>query len=207
MKLKLILLEAEMEHIEASLEKEFGNTLRDLSTDAKSQYNPLKQEAASVEDDVLDESIGIIGIVGIVLAMPRVLEILAKPIGKFIKLARKVLKSKAVEDETKVADTILHFAHKWHHGYVKVIKWILEVSGAFKKAGFTSDSQKDKAANLIYYIVIALLAVHSGIDSIHAFKEVATAANAGNISIAALESALASIKTQEVALFSKKLMA
>lgn len=208
MKLKSILLEAEMDQIEKSLEQEFGKALQDLANTAKADASNLKSESASIEEGQLNESLGAVAIIGALLAMPRVVELMAKPIGKFIKLSKKFLKPRAVQDEKEVAEAIIHFAHKWHHGYVKIVKWILEVSGTFKKAGFTTDAQKEKAANLVYYVIIASLAVYSGVGSVHAFKELATAGiETGTISMAALETAMTSLKTQEVAKFVKQLMA
>ena len=208
MRLTQILLESEMDQIEKYLEQEFGATLRDLTAAAKSESSDLKSESASIDAGQVNESLGAIAIIGFILAMPRVIELMAKPIGKFIKLSRKFLKPKAVNDEKAVAEAIIHFAHKWHGSYIKIVKWILEVSGTFKKAGIKSDSQKNKAAELVYYIIIAALAVYSGIGSIHAFKELAAAGiETGTLSLAALESAMTSIKTQEVATFVKKLVA
>ena len=208
MNLKSILLEAEMDQIEKTLDQEFGAALRDLANAAKADTNNLKSESASIEEGQINESLGVIAIIGFILAAPRVVELMAKPIGKFIKLSKKFLKPKAVQDEKEVAETIIHFAHKWHHGYVKIVKWLLEVSGTFKKAGFTTDVQKEKAANLVYYVIIAALAVYSGVGSIHAFKELATAGlETGTLSLAALETAMTSLKSHEVAKFVKQLIA
>lgn len=205
MKLTSLLKEAEFDQIDSLLDKEFGNTLRDIANTAKAEKDSLKSEAVKVSEAELDEAMGTIGIIGILLAMPRVIELLAKPMSKFIKLTKKILKPKAVTAEKEVAEAIIHFAHKWHKGYVKVVKYILEVSGVFKQAGYTTDSQKEKAANLVYYIIIAMLAVHAGLSSIHAFKELAAAGvETGNVSLAALETAMTSIKTGEVARFVKQ---
>ena len=205
MKLTHILLEAEFDQIDSLLNAEFGQTLKDITNDVNAAKDSLKSAASNAVEKDLDESAGVIGIIGILLAMPRVIELLAKPMSKFVKLSRKVLKPKAVTAEKEVAESIIHFAHKWHKGYVKVVKYILEVSGVFKQAGYTTDSQKEKAANLVYYIIIALLAVHAGLESIHAFKELSAAGvETGNISLAALETAMTSIKTGEVAKFVKQ---
>lgn len=205
MKLRNILLESEFDKIDSFLEKEFGKTLQSIATSVKSEKDSLKNENNSYSDNSIDESLGAIGIIGVVLAIPRVIELLAKPVSKFISLTKKFLKPKTVQSEKAVAESIIKFAHKWHTGYVKIIKYILEISGAFKQAGYTSDTQKDKAANLIYYIIIALLAVHAGLNTIHAFKELAARGVAtGTISLAALEAAMTSIKTGEVAQFAKK---
>jgi len=96
MKLKSILLEAEMDQIEKTLNQAFGDALRDLTNSAKSQAGELKVDASSVEEGQLDEAIGAMAIIGVLLAMPRVVELMAKPISKFIKLSRKLLKSKSV---------------------------------------------------------------------------------------------------------------
>lgn len=208
MKLKHILQEAEFDKLDALFDAEFGKTLQAITNTVKSEKDALKASGEFVEEGQLSESMGVIGIIGVMLAIPRVIELLAKPMSKFIKLTRKILKPKAVTAEKEVAETIIHFAHKWHSAYVKIIKYILQISGVFKQAGFTTDTQKEKAANLVYYIIIAMLAVHAGLSSIHAFKELATAGvETGSISLAALETAMTSIKTKEVAEFVKKLIA
>lgn len=207
MKLKSILLEAELDQIEKNLENEFGQTLQDLINLAKAESGNLKTDSDSIEEGRIDESLGPLAIIGFILAMPRVVELLAKPIGKFIKTARQLLKPKSITNEKEVAEAILHFAHKWHRGYVKIVKWILEVSGTFKKAGYKTDVQKEKAANLVYYTIIAALAVNSGIGTIHAFEKIVHAgAASGTISLAALETAMTSLKSQEVVKFIKQLI-
>jgi chaperone required for assembly of F1-ATPase len=53
---------------------------------------------------------------------------------------------------------------------------------------------------MIYYILIAGLAAYSGINAISAFKQ-ALAGSASHISLAALETAMTSVKASEVITF------
>ena len=77
---------------------------------------------------------------------------------------------------------------------------------AFKKAGIEGDAAQEKSAEAVYYVIIGLLAVYSGVGAIGAFKGAVTgAAHGGGFSIAALEAAMAGIKTSEVAQFAGKL--
>ena len=120
---------------------------------------------------------------------------------------KKIVKpGEAKGNEEEFAKNIIEFTHKWHKLYIKGIKGMLKLIGAFKKAGIEGDAAQDKAAEAIYYTIIAGLAVYSGIGAVSAFKGAITAApHGGSFSLAALESAMAGIKSSEVTEFIGKL--
>jgi hypothetical protein len=132
-----------------------------------------------------------------------VVELFVKGIGKLVAVWKKLIKpGQAKGQEEEFAHNIIEFTHKWHKAYVKGLKFILKISGIFKKAGIEGDAAQDKAAEMLYYTIIAGLAVYSGIGAIGAFKGAMTgAAHGGSFSIAAFEAAMASIKTSEVTSF------
>ena len=73
----------------------------------------------------------------------------------------------------------------------------VEVDGSMVVVNF--DDLVDKAATMLYYTIIAGLAVYSGIGAISAFKNAASvAAHAGSFEIGVLEAAMAAIKSGEV---------
>jgi hypothetical protein len=76
----------------------------------------------------------------------------------------------------------------------------------FEKVGIKSEAAKMKAAELLYYTIIAGLAVYSGVGAIEAWKEaIKQSGSLAHISLGALESAMAGIKTTEVATFMSEL--
>jgi hypothetical protein len=80
------------------------------------------------------------------------------------------------------------------------------MSGVFKKAGISDETAQFKTAEAVYYTIIAGLAIYSGIGAIGAFKAaVQGAAHGGGFSLAAFETAMASVKSAEVTAFIGKL--
>ena len=172
-----------------------------------------KGNEAEIKADVeqseerLNESLGIVAIIGFILALPKVIELFVKGIGKIVAVWKKLVRpGEAKGREEEFAHNIIEFTHKWHKAYINGLKWILKVSGIFKKAGITDDAAQFKTAEAIYYIIIAGLAIYSGVSAIGAFKAAAQgAAHGGGFSLAAFETAMASIKSTEVATFVGKL--
>ena len=106
-------------------------------------------------------------------------------------------------DPEGAAAQIIKFTHKWHKSYIKALRWILKVTGVFKKAKITDEAAQMKAATLLYYTIIAGFAVYSGVHAVQAFKTaVASAGSAGgSFSLSALESGMTAIKSGEVVEF------
>ena len=88
---------------------------------------------------------------------------MVKALSKLIKVFKKVMgKGEGKDDPEGTAAKIIEFTHKWHKSYIKALRWILKVTGVFKKAKITSDANQMKAASMLYYTIIAGLAVYSG---------------------------------------------
>tara|TARA_Y100000310_G_scaffold81085_1_gene77716 strand:- start:318 stop:983 length:666 start_codon:yes stop_codon:yes gene_type:complete len=192
------------DQIEKELEKEMGASLKDLEAATKSIAPKAKAEVDAVDEGKLNESLGVTAIIGIILAAPKVVEIFAKGLSKLIKAFQRLLG----KDQTgsKVAETIIDFAHKWHKLYIKAVRGILWFTGIFRKAKITDKKDQQKAAEAVYYIIVAGLAVSAGIGAVGAFKgAMSTAAHGGSFSLGALETAMAAIKTGEVATFVKSI--
>ncbi len=186
------------------LEREMGGSLKDLEATLKSDAAEAKAEVDQIDESQLNEAFGITGIIGMVLAAPKVIEMFAKGISGLFKMVKRLLGKEP--NESKIAAAIIDFTHKWHEGYINIVFYILKFTGIFRKAKITNESAQMKAATAVYYIIIAGLAVHAGIGAVSAFeKGMSTAAHGGEFKLAALETAMASIKSGEVTGFLRKL--
>jgi hypothetical protein len=201
-----ILREEEDKKVIAAMDAAMKDSFTALGNEFKSNQGEIEQEVESSQEE-LNESLGAFAIIGFILALPKVVELFVKGIGKLVAVWKKLVKpGQAKGQEEEFAHNIIEFTHKWHKAYVKGLKFILKLSGIFKKAGIEGDAAQDKAAEMLYYTIIAGLAVYSGIGAIGAFKGAMTgAAHGGSFSIAAFEAAMASIKTSEVSAFLGKL--
>lgn len=203
---EVILREEEDKKQIAAMDAAMADSFKTLGAEFEANKEEIQQDVANSEAE-LNESLGAIAIVGMILAAPKVVELFVKAIGKLVGIWKKLVKpGQAKGQEEEFAHNIIEFTHKWHKMYIKGVKWILKLSGIFKKAGIEGDASQDKAAEAVYYVIIAALAVYSGIGAVGAFKGAATgAAHGGGFSLAAIEAAMASIKTSEVASFIGKL--
>jgi hypothetical protein len=194
---------------QAQLEKEMGNALSALKSQA-SNAGQLKEARQQVrEADIkLNEALGTVAIIGFILAAPKIVELITKGISGFIKLFKKLVGVKAAttEDErVDIAKRIIDFTHRWHKGYIKLLKFILSKTGIFNKAGITNPQDQMKAAEVVYYTIIAGLAVYSGIGAVSAFKSAAAGGAAGSeFALGTFETVMASVKTTEVTEFLTK---
>lgn len=211
--LERILIEAEQEALTkdpevVELEKAMGDSLKALASEFSADKEELEKDVENADVPV-NESISILAVVGMVLAMPKVVELLGKGMSKLIMVWKKLFKkgqAKTDEEREDVAKKIIEFSHKWHKLYINGIKGMLKLIGAFKKAGITSDSAQTRAAEMLYYTIIAGLAVYSGVGAFAAFKAAATSAAHGHtIALGTLEAAMATIKSREVTDFLAKL--
>lgn len=188
-------------------------TSNEIDVVAKSVFAELDKEFQAAEDEIQDEisqtneAVGFLTIISIILAAPSLLEVFAKAFGKLIKAWKKLSGKENTESEK--IESILHFAHKWHKLYTKALKWIFEKSGAYEKKGITTDVEKEKTAEFVFYIIVAGLAVYSGFQGIKAFQTglqvVGKAGTYSGFSLAIFEAAMTAIKSKEVALFLKKI--
>ncbi len=198
-----LIKEAEDKQQVAALDQAMGNAFKSMGDLLKSSEDQLKQDVQQADIEI-KESITVATVAGILLAAPKIVELMAKGLSGMINMFKKAFPRKGAkteEEQNDVANKIVEFTHKWHKSYVKGLKWILKVTGLFDKAGIQGDADQTRAAEMIYYTIIAALAVYSGVGAASAFKSAIAAKDAGHLSIAALETAMASIKTGEVAAF------
>lgn len=195
---KSILKENEDKAMISKMDAAMGDAFKTLGSELEANKDEIQQDVDQSEGEV-NEALGVIAVIGIILAAPKALELFVKGIGKIVNLWTRLVKpGQAKGNEEEFAKNIIDFAHKWHHAYIKGVKWILKISGIFKKAGITSSSEQERAAEVVYYTIIAGLAVYSGVGAIGAFKSAMAGGAHGSFSISALEAAMASIKTGEV---------
>jgi len=168
----------------------------------------LQDEAESVQTEVT-EAVGVVAVLGIILALPKLTEILVKSLVKITATFKKFFKKNAAKSESEqieVAKNIIAFTHKWHKMYVKVLYLALKTAGVFKKANITNPDMQMKATEAIYYTLVAGLAIYSGVGAVSAFKAALTSSvEAGHFSLGALESAMSAIKSKEVTEFLQKI--
>jgi len=207
MKLQHILLEVEQEAAVDALEQAMADSFKQLGQELETNKQDIQAnvQAANVK---VAEAVGIVTVVGALLAAPKVIELLAKGMQKLFSTYKKLFKrdaAKGEQEQLQVAKTLIEFSHKWHKLYPKGIKWILSASGLFKKAGINSEQDQMKAAELIYYTILAGLAVYSGVGAVSAFKSAAASADLGGFSLGSFETAMSTIKSGEVAAFLSKI--
>ena len=180
------------------LEKEMGSSLKDLEKALKSDGNAAKADVAKIEEGQINEALGGMAIFGLILAAPKVLELFVKGLDKLVRLFKSVGKGKDVP-ESETAKWLIDGLHKWHKSYIKLVYYILKYTGIFKKAKIEKEEARMKAASLVYYTIIAGMAIYAGIGAIGAFKgAISGAAHGGSFSIAGLEAGMSAVKTGEV---------
>lgn len=203
-----IIKEAEDKAQIDALSQAMGAGFNVMGSELKSKEDELKKDVEQADVPVA-EAIGVIAVTGMVLAAPKVLELITKGVSKLVQVFKKMFKpgqAKTEEEQSEVAKKIIEATHKWHKSYIKGLKWIFKVTGLFKKAGIKSEAEQERAAEFVYYTIIAGLAVYSGISAIGAFKSaVSSSTVAGDLSLGALEAAMARVKTKEIGEFLVKL--
>ena len=209
--LEQIILEAEEASTDPEvkeLEKAMGDAFKALGSGFTAEKEELKQDVQNAEVPV-NEALTPVAVIGVILAMPKVVEFIGKGMSKLVTIWKKFFKrgeAKTEEEKVQVAEKIIEFSHKWHKLYINGLKGMLRLIGAFDKAGIKGDANQTKAAEMLYYIIIAGLAVYSGVGAFNAFKTAATtSANGGTIALGTLESAMAAIKSGEVGEFLTKM--
>lgn len=202
--LENIIVEVEGDKQVDALTAAMGQGFNLMGAELKAKEGELKQDVDQADIE-LDESITALTVIGMLLAAPKVVELIVKGFSGTVKLFKKLFMkggAKTEEEQEEMAKKIIEFTHKWHKQYIKAIKWIFKITGLYKKAGIEDDATQMKVASMVYYTIVAGLAVYSGIGAIDAFKHTIThGAEAAHVSLGALETAMASVKTGEVATF------
>ena len=114
---------------------------------------------------------------GTVLAMPAIIKIIATA----IKTGAKLFKWKGGEQG---AEKLSKFADKFHHKLIQPITWVL------KKIPGMDEAKAEKWAKGIHTLIVALLGVYSGLETVEALK-------AANVGKSTFEGMLTAIKGTE----------
>jgi hypothetical protein len=200
-----LIKEAEDKAQISALDQAMGAGFNVMGSELKAKEDELKADVQQADVKVT-EAIGAVAVIGMLLAAPKVVELVVKGFSKVVAVFKKLFKPKSAttpEQQSEMAAKIVEFTHKWHKSYIKGLKWIFKVSGLFAKAGIKDDAAQTKAAELIYYTIIAGLALYSGIGAFSAFKS--AAAGQGGVALGSLETAMATVKSGEVMEFLGKL--
>ena len=149
----------------------------------------------TLEDKTKEQKEGILTTASIALATPAILGIVAR----FGKAATNIINRTIGKKPTEQSEAEKYFqqmgrlADELHHLYMKPLYLIV------KK--FVKDETKaKKISNFLFYVIVAIMFLASGITAIKAIQS-------KNISLATLETALASIKGGEVKDYINKLLA
>lgn len=208
-KLTTLLKEVENKANFAKLDQAMQGGLAAMAGGFSSGKEALKQDVAQADIEI-KESITALTIIGAFLAAPKLIELIAKGFGKLVSVYKSIVKpdqAKTEEGQSAAVEAIIHFTHKWHKVYIKGIKGLLKITGLYAKAGITNDADQTKAAELVFYTIVAGLAVYSGFGAVSAFKsslaKVATSnpTAAGDFALGAFEAAMTSIKSVELSEF------
>ena len=194
------------------LEAEMGKVAKELGAEFDAAQDEIEKEVEETSDEQVNEvrqklnEVGPLTVIGFVMALPKVVELLAKAAEKIIKVMMKITggkKAKTEEERLKWAAIIIDFTHKWHDLYIKIFYWILKYSGVYKKAGVKNKEEQMKIAKVLYYVVVAALALAAGLGAVTYFKKASVdlATHTGDLSFSAFEAGMAAIKSGEVAEF------
>jgi hypothetical protein len=212
-KLRTLLKEVEDKANLAKLDQAMQSGLAAMASGFSSDKDALKQDVAQADIEI-SESITAITIIGAFLAAPKLIELIAKGFGKLISVFKSIIKpgqAKTEEGQIAAIEAIVHFTHKWHKAYIKGIKGLLKITGLFAKAGIKGDTEQTKAAELVFYTIVAGLAVYSGIGAFAAFKSglanvaVTGGTSTGDFALGSFEAAMTAIKSGEVSGFLGKM--
>ncbi len=185
MKLMSILLEAESEQKVDSVVSQLKSQMGDLIGDMKDE----------LEDKANQQKEGVATYLGVALAIPPILGLIAK-FGKFASGIIKKALGKKPDDQTgaeRYFQQMGRIADELHHIYINPLELAIR---PFVK----EEAKAKKVANFIYHVIIAYMFINAGITAVKAIQ-------AKNVSLATLETALASIKGGEVKSYISKLLA
>jgi len=182
-----------------------GRTFNELDSIMESFLNELNSVEKMDEVNIINEDGGIVSIpliISILTASPAFIKMFAT-LGK--KITSKFKSLKGVGE--KIGDKLISFADKWHHLYIKAIVKILEFTKIYDKAKITEMKDKEKVAEVLFYIVIFGLAIYSGLTTAnHIIAMFKDAHHVSNLNMTTLEGALTLIKSKEIKGFIGKLV-
>jgi Sec-independent protein translocase protein TatA len=174
----------------------------------------IKESVNEVETkkQILNEAVGAAVVISILLAAPKALEIITKGMDRLVKTFKRSVgrkEAKTEEEQSELAKRIIKFSHDWHGFYVKIIQFILRISGVYRKANIDPKSpQAEKIAKVIFIVIVIGLGIYGGVQSLkhfyNAFKGIGQLG--AEVGTGGLEAALTTIKGTEAKEFLSKII-
>lgn len=209
-----ILTETESSEVEQELKTAFDGELKALASqfnaalqsaqtkvqnkspeEAEELLQKVSPEMAAVVD--VNEAINISAeeimlLLSTALAMPAIVQ-------TFGILAKKI--AKKLGSSGNIGEAIEHFAHKWHHVYIKVVRKTLDISlykiPLFKRL---PEKTKESIAEIFFYVIIGLLGYYSGSAAVSYIER-------SNLLKGVYEGLLSAIKSGELVTWIRKTIA
>ena len=182
-------LSAELSSIGKNVEaKEKDDAAVDAALKKQPELAKVAQEAVRRRGKALNEGkhrqavneeITILFVASLALAIPAIMQL----VGKIVKTISLFLGGSG-----KAGEKLEHAGHKWHDKIIGLIIKGLSFFPGFKE--LPADKQK-KIANIIHTVIVAALAVNSGLEAVKAMQQ-------GSAVMAGIEGALTAVKAGEV---------
>jgi hypothetical protein len=182
--MKIRIKEAEVnkeDELLSQLKSQMGSLIRNMDTTLTAKTKEQKE--------------GVLTVVGLAVAMPAILGLIAKFGKTATNIVNKVVGKKPTEqgDAEKYFQQMGRIADELHHLYMKPIEILMRK--------FIKDPAKaQKVAHFIFHVIVAIMLLASGVTAFKALK-------AKQLNLATLETALASIKGGEIKNYITKLLA
>lgn len=167
-----IVLEAEDKAKEAELSSAMQQAFAKLGAEFEANEDEIKQDVDKAKGGELNE-VAITAAIGFILSMPKLITTIAKALSTLVKIVKKITGTAGggKDEELKFVQVLLNVGDKWFNQYVKGFMWILKISGAYKKMNITDEAAQRKIAELIYYTILAGMAVNAGVEALGALKQ------------------------------------
>lgn len=188
--------------------KKFAKSLsQDEVQEAKNQVNE-----AEVKKDRLEEAVGVTLVISLLLAAPKAIELFTKGMSRLVRGFKNLVgkkEAKTEEEQFELAKKIIGFTHKWHDLYIKIVQFILRITGVYKKAKVDPKSpEAKKIAQVIFIIIVIGLGIYGGVQSVkhfyNAYKGIGQLGT--EVGTGGFEAALTGIKGSEVKDFLAKII-
>ena len=168
----------------------------ELLSQLKSQMGSLIHNIdTTLDDKTKEQKEGVLTVASLAIALPAILGLIAK----FGKAATNIVNKVVGKKPTNQSDTEKYFqqmgrvADELHHLYMKPIEILMRK--------FIKDPAKaKKVAHFLFHVIVAVMLLASGVTAIKALQS-------KEISLATLETALATVKGGEIKQYITKLLA
>ena len=141
-----------------------------------------RRNVAIVEGNLKEQQLNEIGVlfaVSLAIAIPRIVELIGKAV-KFLSIA--------MGGKGLIGAKLEKAGHKWHDKIIKMVMKGLTLIPGYKE--LPTDKQ-EKIAKIVHTVIVASLAISSGVGAIEAAKE-------GSTILSGIEAALTAVKAGEV---------